>query len=77
MDKKELKQKTIEELIKLKDTVVGEVNDAYFEMRTGKLKNVRKPRLLRKKLAMVQTVLQEKQDQKIADADNMSERSHE
>ena len=60
MDLKELRKKPMEELEKMRETLETEVGDAYFEMRTGKLKNVRKPKMLRRNLAKVQTIIQEK-----------------
>jgi len=40
------------------------VIDAYFDMRMGKVKNVRKPRQLRKDVAVLKTVLAEKSSEK-------------
>ena len=41
------------------------IADSYFEMRTGKEKNVRKPRSLRRDLAVLKTLIIEKQKAKL------------
>jgi len=65
MDAKELRKKDIAELQKMMESLDHEVSDAYFEMRTGKAKNVRKPRVLRKHSAILRTILAEKQRAKL------------
>lgn len=60
MTKKEMREKKLEELIKHRDELETNVRDTYFDMRLGKVANLRKPRLLRKELALVNTIIREK-----------------
>jgi ribosomal protein L29 len=76
MNPKELRAKSVDELEKMKTTLEAEVVEAYFEMRTGKVKNVRKPRMLRKSLALLLTIINEKKE-KETNPDKISAQKHE
>lgn len=67
MDVRELRKQDVKELIELREKTVRELTDAYFDMRTGKLKNVRKPLKMRRERAMLETVLHEKGNQPVPD----------
>lgn len=75
MNPKELRSKSMEELEKMKVALEAEIADSYFEMRTGKAKNVRKPRLLRKGLALIVTIINETKNN--VASDKMSPKKHE
>lgn len=68
MNKEELRKKSIEELKKEVSVLEADIADIYFEMRTGKLKDVRKPRLKRKELSLMKTIIHEK----MKNEDNLS-----
>ncbi len=69
MNTKDLRKLTVEELQKKIESLEKEIADIYFDMRTGKQKDVRKPRAMRKELAQLLTVVREKELLE----DNMSE----
>ena len=64
MEAKKLREKKIEELIKMREKLVDEISEVYLEMRIGKETNVRKPRAMRKDLALLETVIKEKESSK-------------
>lgn len=61
MRAKDLREKKLEELKKIEEKLRQELTDSYFEMRMGKLQNVREPRKTRKDLAVLLTVIKEKE----------------
>jgi ribosomal protein L29 len=70
MERKEIRAKTRVELIKIREKLEKDIQDAYFEMRTGKLEDVRKPRRMRRELAVLNTVIKEKESDKLKDEKN-------
>ena len=61
MEAKELRERKIEELITMREKLIDEISEVYLEVRIAKEKNVRKPRVMRKELAVIETVIKEKQ----------------
>ena len=59
---KELREKTIPELQEMEKGLKEKRQDLRFQLSAGKLKNVREIRLMRKDIAQILTVIQEKQD---------------
>ncbi|MDD3661918.1 MAG: 50S ribosomal protein L29 [Candidatus Dojkabacteria bacterium] len=57
---KELREKSEKELDEQITMLEKKITDLYFSVRLGKQKDVREPRRLRKKLAIMKTVLNEK-----------------
>ena len=60
MNTNELRQKTIEDLLKLVDNTKTNLNDLSQKILNGSEKNVMKLRSLRKDLARIKTVILEK-----------------
>lgn len=60
MNTNELRQKTIEDLLKLVDNTKTNLNDLSQKILNGSEKNVMKLRSLRKDLARIKTVISEK-----------------
>lgn len=65
MNKTELRKKELEELNEMRQKLEDEISEEYFSVRTGKGTNVRKPRLMRKELAVINTVIAEKNRAKL------------
>ena len=61
MDPKEIRKKEMKEMIEMREKLEGEISDEYFAVRTGKENNVRKPRRMRKDLAVLNTIIAEKE----------------
>ncbi len=61
MEAKRLRERKIEELITMREKLIDEISEVYLEVRIAKEKNVRKPRVMRKELAVIETVIKEKQ----------------
>lgn len=72
MNKKELREKTIEQLRKEQVALSEKVRDSSLDMRLGKMKNLREPRLLRKQLAVVDTIIREKELSKLSEKRHVS-----
>lgn len=60
MKMQELQQKTKEELMRMHDTLVRELEEKRFLLKQGKQKNVREVRIFKKDIARVLTMLQKK-----------------
>ena len=67
MNPKELRTKEMSELEAAREKLEEEISDRYLDMRTGKEKDVRKPRRLRKDLAQLKTIIAEKERAKLKD----------
>ena len=67
MNSKELRTKDMTELESTRQKLEVEIGDSYMDMRTGKEKDVRKPRRLRKDLAQLNTIIVEKERDKLKD----------
>jgi ribosomal protein L29 len=65
MKKIELRDKEYKDVEKAVADLEQKVKDVYFDMRLGKVKNVRQPKMLRKQLAVAKTILKEKQKDKL------------
>lgn len=67
MSVEDFRKKRIEELRELRTKLEKDISEEYFSVRTGKETNVRKPRLMRKDLAVLNTVITEKEKDKLKD----------
>ncbi len=67
MKHEELRKKNLEELRKMASDLEKKIADEYFDMRMGKEKDVRKPRNLRRELAILMTIIKEKELVKLND----------
>lgn len=56
----DLRKKTAEELRKMSVELERKISDAAFDVRMGKAKDIREPRALRKQLAVIMTIINEK-----------------
>lgn len=65
MEIEKIRKKTEKELLKMKEDLRNEFAEKYLEMRMGKIKNLKEPRQIRKDLAKVETVLKEKELDKL------------
>jgi ribosomal protein L29 len=65
MDKKELREKTIKALEEMVEEKTQEYQKKYLEMRMGQEDDVHAPRKLRKEIALIKTIIREKQLDKL------------
>lgn len=65
-DKQELRKKTLTELKTSLDNIEQELFKARMAQAKAELKNIKKPSLLRKKIALIKTFIKEKQTEKKA-----------
>ncbi len=65
MDKKELREKTIKALEEIVEEKTQEYQKKYLEMRMGQEDDVHSPRKLRKEIALIKTIIREKQLDKL------------
>lgn len=60
MKAKELREKSIEELLKMEKELREKLRNLRFELASGKIKNVREIRATKKDIARILTVIKEK-----------------
>jgi ribosomal protein L29 len=65
MDKKALRKKNIDELKEVLEEKLTEFEQTYIEMRTGQEPDLRKPRKIRKEIAIIKTIIREKEIDKL------------
>jgi len=63
MQAKELRQKTVEDLRKLERELREKLRGLRFDLASGKVKNVREIREIKKDIARILTVIREKEKQ--------------
>ncbi len=61
MKAKEIKELTVEELMKKKKDIKEEIFNLRFQHSTGQLENTARMRLLKKDIARIETVLRQKE----------------
>lgn len=66
MDAQELRKKELKELEEMEAKLGDEIVASYLDVRIGKEKNVRKPRRLRKDMALLKTIIEEKTEAKLS-----------
>jgi ribosomal protein L29 len=65
MDKKELREQNLEQLKETLEERVSEFEKNYLEMRTGQEQDLHAPRKLRKEIAVIKTIIKEKELNKL------------
>jgi ribosomal protein L29 len=65
MDKKELREQNLKQLKETLEKKISEFEKNYLEMRTGQEQDLHAPRKLRKEIAVVKTIIKEKELNKL------------
>ncbi|OGZ44154.1 MAG: 50S ribosomal protein L29 [Candidatus Ryanbacteria bacterium RIFCSPHIGHO2_02_FULL_45_17b] len=60
MNIRDIKEKTIEELLQMLPTVERQLSDARFSLAAGRVKNVKEAGSLRRTIAQIKTVIHER-----------------
>lgn len=66
MDARDLRKNELDELQKMEQELEDSIIGSYLDIRTGKEDDVRKPRRKRKDLAVLKTVISEKEKAKLS-----------